>query len=52
MRAPRTGRDSKFFWPIEKIRTSKSDVLIYSGAGYEARTRYLHLGKVALYQMS
>ena len=23
-----------------------------SGAGYEARTRYLHLGKVALYQMS
>ena len=36
----------------EKIRASKSDVLIYSGAGYEARTRYLHLGKVALYQMS
>lgn len=24
----------------------------YSGADYEARTRYLHLGKVALYQMS
>ena len=23
-----------------------------SGAGNEARTRYLHLGKVALYQMS
>ena len=23
-----------------------------NGAGYEARTRYLHLGKVALYQMS
>ena len=23
-----------------------------AGAGYEARTRYLHLGKVALYQMS
>ena len=22
------------------------------GAAYEARTRYLHLGKVALYQMS
>ena len=22
-----------------------------NGAGYEARTRYLHLGKVALYQM-
>ncbi len=27
-----------------------SNILI--GAGYEARTRYLHLGKVALYQMS
>ena len=26
--------------------------LILFGAGYEARTRYLHLGKVALYQMS
>ena len=24
----------------------------FSGADYEARTRYLHLGKVALYQMS
>ena len=23
-----------------------------TGADYEARTRYLHLGKVALYQMS
>ena len=27
-------------------------VSISSGAGNEARTRYLHLGKVALYQMS
>ena len=25
---------------------------IFFGAAYEARTRYLHLGKVALYQMS
>ena len=24
----------------------------FCGADYEARTRYLHLGKVALYQMS
>ena len=24
----------------------------FCGAGYETRTRYLHLGKVALYQMS
>ena len=28
-----------------------ADCLFY-GAGDEARTRYLHLGKVALYQMS
>ena len=27
-------------------------VLFYVGAADEARTRYLHLGKVALYQMS
>ncbi len=26
--------------------------LLFSGAGDGARTRYLHLGKVALYQMS
>ena len=25
---------------------------LFFGAGNEARTRYLHLGKVALYQMS
>ena len=43
---------SSSFRLTKKIRASKSDVLIYSGAGYEARTRYLHLGKVALYQMS
>ena len=29
----------------------KFDICVY-GADYEARTRYLHLGKVALYQMS
>ena len=52
MRTPRMGVGIEFFSSDEKIRTSKSDVLIYSGAGYEARTRYLHLGKVALYQMS
>ena len=27
-------------------------MVILIGAGNEARTRYLHLGKVALYQMS
>ena len=30
----------------------KSQLAADFGAGYEARTRYLHLGKVALYQMS
>ncbi len=28
------------------------DMFSYFGASDEARTRYLHLGKVALYQMS
>ena len=27
-------------------------VVVFYGAGDEARTRYLHLGKVALYRMS
>ncbi len=35
---------------LEKLRTLKT--LSVLGADYEARTRYLHLGKVALYQMS
>ena len=38
------------------LLTKKQDIQIRCpvsiGAGYEARTRYLHLGKVALYQMS
>ena len=42
----------EFFSSNEKNQGIQTDVLIYSGAGYEARTRYLHLGKVALYQMS
>ena len=33
-------------------RKRDSPYIIYSGADDEARTRYLHLGKVALYQMS
>ena len=32
--------------------TGASLLLPFCGAGDEARTRYLHLGKVALYQMS
>ncbi len=35
---------------IEKSQSS--DWLFTFGAGDEARTRYLHLGKVALYRMS
>ena len=31
------------FWPLIPYK---------NGAAYEARTRYLHLGKVALYRMS
>ena len=46
--------------PSEKVHTffeekhpHPSQVWVFlSGAGNEARTRYLHLGKVALYQMS
>ena len=35
------------------IDRSQNELLsIVCGADYEARTRYLHLGKVALYQMS
>ena len=37
---------------LTKKQDIRMDVLFQSGAGYEARTRYLHLGKVALYQMS
>ena len=37
---------------IKKRRTSKRMSFFFSGAGDEARTRYLHLGKVALYRMS
>ncbi len=36
----------------QKKKTTKLFSLIIHGAGDEARTRYLHLGKVALYQMS
>ena len=36
----------------QKKKTTKLFSLIVHGAGDEARTRYLHLGKVALYQMS
>ena len=35
-----------------KKETPPTGWCFFFGAGYEARTRYLHLGKVALYQMS
>ena len=45
------GGGSEF--PLQTLYCNKKDILSdVLGAGYEARTRYLHLGKVALYQMS
>ena len=41
-------KSTDFFWNGIPTRW----VWGFHGAGYEARTRYLHLGKVALYQMS
>ena len=36
----------------KKRRAAKRLLFFLCGAAYEARTRYLHLGKVALYRMS
>ena len=41
-----------FFRAEAKIKGTTNVVPFIFGAGDEARTRYLHLGKVALYQMS
>ncbi len=38
--------------PLPKIKATGVACRFYFGAANEARTRYLHLGKVALYQMS
>ena len=38
-----------WLWRHMQPCTNRADI---NGAGNEARTRYLHLGKVALYQMS
>ena len=35
-----------------KKKQMLTHLLLFYGAGDEARTRYLHLGKVALYRMS
>ena len=37
---------------IYKNRNANAFLFYFIGAGDEARTRYLHLGKVALYRMS
>ena len=37
---------------LQKENTILTDGVFFFGAGDEARTRYLDLGKVALYQMS
>ena len=40
-------------WPRHHMsRKPYYNLLLFFGAADEARTRYLHLGKVALYQMS
>ena len=39
-------------WLCHHMGTGAFLLLPFYGAGDEARTRYLHLGKVALYQMS
>ncbi len=39
-------------WLCHHIRNRSISAPVLFGAGDEARTRYLHLGKVALYQMS
>ena len=43
---------SKEYTNSKRYKDIRMDVLLFSGAGDEARTRYLHLGKVALYRMS
>ena len=40
-------------YPMKEITLKKLSVnIVFDGADDEARPRYLHLGKVALYQMS
>ena len=48
------GNFPDLFWKKQNspAEASASAGLLLNGAADEARTRYLHLGKVALYQMS
>ncbi len=53
---PHRGVATKSFEPLifhtKKKKQMRMHLLFLFGAGDEARTRYLHLGKVALYRMS
>ena len=46
------GGGSEFSHGTKRKDPSEKDESFNTGASDEARTRYLHLGKVALYQMS
>ena len=58
--SPSSRRGSTVHWTVEFNRSSlcrlqkraDAESICSYGAGDEARTRYLHLGKVALYRMS
>ena len=45
-------RASSYTDPGKKKKVADWRLFSFYGAGDEARTRYLHLGKVALYRMS
>ena len=42
----------RIYFVVKKKPLSFDKGFFFTGAGDEARTRYLHLGKVALYRMS
>ena len=46
------GYGAIFKYMVESALIMTTKAILTDGAGYESRTRYLHLGKVALYQMS
>ena len=45
-------KENRMVTAFENKKRTTTKVVILYGAGDEARTRYLHLGKVALYRMS
>ena len=48
----KVGENRENAFPADKEKHPTQVRRVQCGAAYEARTRYLHLGKVALYQMS